>query len=72
MIESSKIEAFINSNEMFRRIKTITEIIERYNLIDIHLWMAFQEEFEDFIENHFNINKIKAEGLRATLRKKEV
>ena len=72
--ESSDVGAsVINAEEVFRRIRTAKEIIERNNLTDIHFWTIFREEFEDFTKNHFNaVNRMEAGGFRAMLRKRGV
>ena len=71
--ESSDAKApIINAKKVFRRIRTIKKIIERDNLTDIHFWTAFRKEFENFIENDFKINKMKADELRVMLKKRKI
>ena len=72
--ESSDVKTSnINAKKILRRIRTIKKIIERNDLTDIHLWTTFRKEFENFIENYFNVvSKMKAEKLRFLLKKRDV
>lgn len=66
-------KASIDPTEILRRVKNAMQDIEKYDLIDVHLWKLLREEFEGYTEDHFSlISKIKVGTFRAMIRKRDV
>ena len=63
----------IKPEEILRRVDETMKLLNKFELIDIHLWETLREEFEGCTEDHFDtISRTKLGIFKLMIRKRDV